>query len=140
MAIRLIIFFLFLACIPSCTPPIRADRGLAGGFNPLLSAIDFYRENLNHLSAVKDSECPMYPSCSSYSIESIEKHGFLTGWVMTCDRLIRCGRDELRLSPEVIVNGRLKCYDPVEGNDFWWYKEKTGSLDDIVTLKNEEIE
>jgi len=43
---------------------------------------------------------------------------------MTCDRLMRCGRDELKLSPQVMVNGRWKCYDIVENNDFWWYEKQ----------------
>ncbi|MBL7211594.1 MAG: membrane protein insertion efficiency factor YidD [Desulfobacteraceae bacterium] len=54
---------------------------------------------MNHLSAVKQGECPMSPSCSNHSIRCFQKHGFLIGWMMTCDRLMRCGRDELRLSP-----------------------------------------
>ena len=62
----------------------------------------------------------MYPSCSQYSMACFEKHGFLMGWMMTWDRLYRCGRDELRLSPQMIVDGKYKCYDPVENNDFWW--------------------
>ncbi len=41
---------------------------------------------------------------------------------MTHDRLMRCGRDELELSPTAIVNGKWKCVDPVENNDFWWYE------------------
>jgi uncharacterized protein len=121
---RFIFFFLFLICTLSCAPPIRTDRELTSEFNPLLSAIHFYREKLNHLSAVKAAECPMYPSCSSYSMQSFEKHGFFVGWAMTCDRLMRCGRDELRLSPEVTIDGQWKCYDPVERNDFWWHEEK----------------
>jgi len=39
------------------------------------------------------------------------------------DRLMRCGRDKLYLSPEIIVDGKSKCYDPVKNNDFWWYRK-----------------
>lgn len=63
----------------------------------------------------------MYPSCSNYSIQSLKKHGFFIGWIMSCDRLMRCGGDEMRLSPKIFSNGKLKCYDPVENNDFWWF-------------------
>ena len=46
------------------------------------------------------------------------------GWIMTCDRLMRCGRDELRLSPAIRTDANIwKCHDPVKNNDFWWYKE-----------------
>jgi hypothetical protein len=43
---------------------------------------------------------------------------------MTFDRLLRCGRDELRLSPAIVVNDELLCYDPLENNDFWWWNRQ----------------
>ena len=61
----------------------------------------------------------MSPSDSEYSLQSIKKHGMFAGWVMSMDRLMRCGRDEIRLSPRVFVNGKWKTYDPVGKNDFW---------------------
>jgi len=63
----------------------------------------------------------MHPSCSAYSREAFRKHGFLMGWWMTFDRLIRCGRDEIHLSPRVLVRGTWKTYDPVSRNDSWWH-------------------
>ncbi|MEA3358822.1 MAG: membrane protein insertion efficiency factor YidD [Thermodesulfobacteriota bacterium] len=121
----MILLILPLSFIFSCAPRGTIKGESKSGFNPLLSVIDIYREKLNHLAAVKVSECPMYPSCSTYSMECFKKHGFLTGWVMTCDRLMRCGRDELKISPQVIINRQWKCYDPVENNDFWWYKKQS---------------
>jgi len=88
--------------------------------DPLSLMVRFYRGPLNHLSAVRYGECPMYPSDSEYSLQSIQKHGMLVGWIMAMDRLMRCGRDETRLSPQVFINGKWKTYDPVEKNDFWW--------------------
>jgi putative component of membrane protein insertase Oxa1/YidC/SpoIIIJ protein YidD len=90
------------------------------GADPLSLMIQFYQGPLNHLSAVRYGECPMYPSCSEYSRQSIKKHGMLVGWVMSKDRLMRCGRDETKLSPKIFINGKWKTYDPVEANDFWW--------------------
>ena len=87
------------------------------GLNPLVFLVRAYRR---YISPIDGSRCPMYPSCSTYSLECFEKHGFFVGWMMTCNRLYRCGRDELRLSPWVIINGVRKCYDPVKNNDFWW--------------------
>ncbi len=84
----------------------------------------FYRGPLNHLSAVRVGQCPMYPSDSAYGLQAIKKHGPIVGWAMAFDRLLRCGRDETRLAPRVIVNGKWKSYDPVENNDFWWHEEK----------------
>jgi hypothetical protein len=64
----------------------------------------------------------MHPSDSEYSLQSFEKHGMIIGWIMTLDRLMRCGRDETKLSPRVLVNGKWRYYDPVEKNDFWWHR------------------
>ena len=84
--------------------------------------LSFYNGPLNHLNGVRRGQCPMYPSCSAYCDESLKKHGFWVGWMMACDRLMRCGRDELTRSPKININGQIKCYDPVSGNDNWWYK------------------
>jgi len=70
----------------------------------------------------------MHPSCSSYSKEAFEKHGFFLGGMIASDRIMRCGRDELRLAPRIYVNDRIKFYDPLEYNTSWWDK-KIGSAD-----------
>jgi len=90
-------------------------------FNPMRSLVEVYR---TYISPIDGSKCPMYPTCSKYSLLAFKKHGLFIGWMMTVDRLFRCGRDELRLSPQIIVNGELACYDPLENNDFWWYNER----------------
>lgn len=73
-----------------------------------------------HISAVDGDRCPSYPSCSSYSVMAFKKHGFFMGWLMTVDRLIH-EADEASISPLVYQNGRIKIFDPVENNDFWWF-------------------
>jgi putative component of membrane protein insertase Oxa1/YidC/SpoIIIJ protein YidD len=72
------------------------------------------------ISPIDGDRCPMYPSCSTYSGEAFHKHGPILGWIMTCDRLMRCGRDELDRSARIEKGGKSYCYDPVDGNDFWW--------------------
>jgi hypothetical protein len=62
----------------------------------------------------------MRPSCSEYAKQSVAKHGELMGWFMACDRLMRCGRDEVRRSPMVQVGDGFRISDPVARNDFWW--------------------
>jgi putative membrane protein insertion efficiency factor len=34
--------------------------------------------------------CRFYPSCSQYTMEAIEKHGFLKGGLMGAWRILRC--------------------------------------------------
>ena len=82
--------------------------------------LDFYQ---NHISVVDGNRCPMYPSCSSYASRAFEKHGPVLGWIMSCDRLVRCGRDEADVSGKIIVNSQKLIHDPVEANDFWWFEK-----------------
>ena len=116
LTLCLIVLFLIASCTYSKS--MQAENDMKS--DPVSAMIGFYRGPLNHLSAVRSSECPMYPSDSEYGLQSIQKHGMLLGWIMTMDRLMRCGRDETKLSPKVFVNGTWKYYDPVENNDFWW--------------------
>ena len=83
--------------------------------------IQFYQ---NHISAVDGNRCPMTPSCSSYAASSVKQHGPILGWIMACDRLVRCGRNEMDLSPVRRINGTDYTYDPVDANDFWWFNKK----------------
>ena len=101
----------------------QQDQRIKGDAAPSLFRflVEAYRKNI---SPIDGKDCPMYPSCSEYSIQSFKKHGSLVGWIMTVDRLFRCGRDELRLSPQIIVNGEWRWYDPPERNDFWWYDDR----------------
>lgn len=116
-------WILVLGSLLSCAHTGTTVKGTdtAGDPPPFLHRI--YGDYLNHLSAVRAGVCPMYPSCSEYSKQCFKKHGFLIGWMMTCDRLMRCGRDEMKLSPRVFVGGQWKYYDPVERNTFWWSKK-----------------
>ena len=84
--------------------------------SPLLYPFKFYRD---YISSADGDRCPMYPTCSQYCIDAIKKHGPLTGWIMCSDRLMRCGRDETKVSAPVWINGEKRNYDPVSNNDFW---------------------
>ncbi|MCP4115274.1 MAG: membrane protein insertion efficiency factor YidD [Desulfobacteraceae bacterium] len=74
-----------------------------------------------YISPADGDRCAMAPSCSAYAGEAFRKHGPLMGWIMTCDRLVRCGRDETRLSPTIKKGNTRLTLDPVSANDFWWY-------------------
>jgi putative membrane protein insertion efficiency factor len=73
------------------------------------------------ISPLDGDRCPMSPTCSLYSVQSIRKHGPLIGVIMTSDRLIH-EADEQRFAPLIRVGNRYRYADPVENNDFWWYK------------------
>jgi len=91
--------------------------------------IKFYQA---HISGIDGNRCSMYPHCSQYCALSIRKHGIGLGLIMACDRLLRCGRDEVRLSPHVRVNGRELTFDPVSANDFWWFSPKSSAIETIL--------
>jgi len=118
--LKSMLFLILFSLIVSCTYSKSMETETGLGSDPLSLMTRFYRGPLDHLSAVRSGECPMYPSDSEYSLQSLQKHGILVGWIMTMDRLMRCGRDETRLSPGVFINGKRKAYDPVGKNDFWW--------------------
>jgi len=103
--------------VSACAHASRSDSGNAGNSGFYEGVIGFYSGPLNHLSGVRRGGCPMHPSCSQYSKEAVKWNGFVTGWIMTMDRLLRCGRDELKTAPRVFVDGQWKYYDPVVQNE-----------------------
>jgi len=94
--------------------------------SPYEDFLGVYSGPLNHLAGVRRGVCPMHPSCSEYSRQAVETHGFAIGWAMAMDRLLRCGRDELRRAPAILVHGEWKFYDPLSANDTWWYSVGEG--------------
>ncbi|MDY7001633.1 MAG: membrane protein insertion efficiency factor YidD [Thermodesulfobacteriota bacterium] len=104
-------------------PIYQADASLAdqGVFKKIiLSPVLLYRTLSGSISQDK---CSHHPSCSTYCILTIKKHGILIGSVMAFDRL-QHESNEARFSPLIKVNGAIKVHDPVENNDFWWFTPK----------------
>jgi putative component of membrane protein insertase Oxa1/YidC/SpoIIIJ protein YidD len=99
--------------------PVRHDQEVTSlPARMALAGINFFSE---YVSRVDGDRCPMYPTCASYGRQAFRKHGFLTGVVMTADRLIH-ENTEMEYAPLVKVGTRIRYYDPVSNNDFWWYK------------------
>lgn len=53
----------------------------------LITLVRFYQI---FISPVLPGSCRFYPTCSSYSLESIRKHGALKGAVLTLLRILKC--------------------------------------------------
>lgn len=114
-----IVFFLAVVMTVQASDsviPSPVEEGEKGKTNLSLSPVRFYQK---FISPVLGGQCPMYPSCSKYCIDAVKKHGPLVGWVMTCDRLMRCGRDEVKRAPVIRTQNGKFSYDPVSENDFW---------------------
>lgn len=86
---------------------------------PFLWLLTFYQKAIG---PVNRGRCPMYPTCSQYSVQAIKKHGPVVGIIMTADRLIH-ERDEQLYAPLEKIGDRSRFIDPVENNDFWWSRE-----------------
>jgi putative membrane protein insertion efficiency factor len=53
----------------------------------LIAIIKFYKY---FISPLLGSNCRFYPSCSSYSLEALQRHGAITGSYLTLKRLLKC--------------------------------------------------
>jgi putative membrane protein insertion efficiency factor len=53
----------------------------------LIAIIKFYKY---FISPLLGSNCRFYPSCSSYSLEALQRHGFIIGSYLTFKRLLKC--------------------------------------------------
>lgn len=42
------------------------------------------------ISPLLGSHCRFYPSCSTYTLEAIEKHGLFKGIILGSKRLLKC--------------------------------------------------
>jgi len=119
LSIVVICSFLF----PAALPPVFGEETAVGpeslevDTGPVAVALDFFRKTI---SRADGRRCMMYPSCSHYSSQAFNKHGFIKGWVMTSDRLLRCGRDEKHIAEQIIINNQVYVFDPLQQNDFWW--------------------
>ena len=76
----------------------------------------------NIISRADGQRCPMYPSDSHYARQAFKRYGRVVGWVLSLDRLLRCGHDETRRAPHVLIKGNVLTYDPLQANTFWWDK------------------
>ena len=115
--VTLLMLLLSGAAVAMAQTPEPARNQQAPWPNALEGPIKVYQKIV---SSADGQRCPMYPSCSTYAQEAFHKKGLMMGWIMTCDRLLRCGRDEVRLSRQVRINGKRLTYDPIQQNDFWW--------------------
>ena len=53
----------------------------------LLLLVKFYRK---HISPKKAPCCKYHPTCSTYALDALEKHGALKGTILTVWRVLRC--------------------------------------------------
>ena len=54
----------------------------------LIFVIKFYQKYISCLKG--HPACKYTPTCSSYAIEALEKHGFIKGTILAVWRILRC--------------------------------------------------
>ncbi|MEO6695245.1 MAG: membrane protein insertion efficiency factor YidD [Ignavibacteria bacterium] len=54
---------------------------------PVILLIKFYQK---FISPFFSGSCRFYPSCSQYSLESFQRHGFFYGLYLSVKRILRC--------------------------------------------------
>ncbi len=86
-----------------------------GTSGPLQQAVRFFQK---YLSQVDGPRCPMYPTCSAYSLQALQQHGPLLGTFLTVDRLYHEGDPHEQQQP-IEKWGNVRFFDPLENNDFW---------------------
>jgi putative component of membrane protein insertase Oxa1/YidC/SpoIIIJ protein YidD len=92
---------------PSESPP-PAQHSIA--VRTFEKVINFHQQVL---SPVDGPRSHYRPSSSAYMKQALHKHGFVKGFIMGCDRLMRENSDEW-VYRKIEENGKLFKYDPVK--------------------------
>lgn len=69
------------------------------------STVDYIRFYQKYISEVRGQECPMYPSCSNFGLKSFKESSFSKAFILTSDRLLRCGHDRDNYALTLRENG-----------------------------------
>jgi putative membrane protein insertion efficiency factor len=85
MKLPLSLLFLFLLPVIAISQEANSERN-----NAFLDYIRLYQKNI---SFIRNSHCPMYPSCSVYGYEAFKSGNAAKAFMLTADRLLRCGHD-----------------------------------------------
>lgn len=109
---------------PAPLPPFR-QTSLPKIF--LLGAVRGYQVGI---SPADGASCSMYPTCSGYAMLSLRKHGPVTGFVMTSERVMRNHGGEQY--PPIEKFDRWRLHDPVEANDYWFPGVRRRLLADLA--------
>ncbi len=84
------------------TPPITEHAEISLASLAMNKLIHFHQ---TVLSPVDGPRSHFRPSSSSYMLQAIKKHGFLKGYIMGCDRLLRENSDPW-IYRTAIINGK----------------------------------
>lgn len=72
----------------------------------------------NYISPVDGPRCPMTPTCSTYALQALHRHGPTLAIMLTVDRLLH-ENNPLEHKHPIPGPDRIRYRDPLENNDFW---------------------
>ena len=85
-----------------------------------ISAFDYGFHAWTHfLTRADGARCGMYPTCSHYGFQALQKHGPLLGGWMATDRFMRDHGRSPELYTWIQKFGKTYLSDSVSDNDFW---------------------
>lgn len=87
-------------------PPAPHTLSIAG---KIAEKVILFHQNV--ISEVDGPRSHFRPTSSRYMLLSIRKHGFLKGFLLGCDRLLR-ENDDPWVYRKILIDGKLYKYDP----------------------------
>ena len=92
-------------------PPPQVEEENLSAATKIADALIWFHQNV--ISPVDGPRSHYRPSSSSYMKQAMHRYGFLKGFVMGCDRLLR-ENDEDWVYRKIEVDGQLFKYDPAD--------------------------
>lgn len=91
---------------------------------------DIIKGYQSYIGPYYPSQCPFYPSCSNYGLQSVQEYGGFWGSIMAFERLMRCNlhRDEYPVSKTTKSHGNNALWD-LPGNNYVF--SDSCNLDDV---------
>ncbi len=100
------------------------------------STTDYIGVYQKYISGIRGQECPMYPSCSNFGIKTFSETNFALAFVLTSDRLLRCGHDRNNYSLTLRSNGfkllDYPAYDNAPDELYYTYNSYSFAYSDSV--------
>ncbi|TAH02710.1 MAG: membrane protein insertion efficiency factor YidD [Sphingobacteriales bacterium] len=69
------------------------------------STNDYINIYQKYISGIRGQQCPMYPSCSNFGLKTFSEKSFAEAFVLTSDRLLRCGHEPNKYDLTIRPNG-----------------------------------
>lgn len=73
--------------------------------NHVSAANDYINIYQKYISGIRGQDCPMFPSCSNFGLKVFSENNIASAFLLTSDRLLRCGHEFNRYDLSIRENG-----------------------------------